>query len=130
MAYDKVKIFNDSLQIIREHKLYFIEDIVAYLPCAKPTFYDMFPPGSNELNELKEELSVNRVHTKVKMRKKWEDSDNATLQMGLMKLIGTEEEAHRLNGTKQEIRNTTPSVTIQTNDTGAATDLIDKLSNE
>jgi hypothetical protein len=30
------------------------------------------------------------------MRKKWYDSDNATLQMGLMKLIATPEEHKRL----------------------------------
>ena len=37
------------------------------------------------------------------MRSKWYKSDNATLQMGLMKLIGTEDEAHRLNGSSKKV---------------------------
>jgi hypothetical protein len=41
---------------------------------------------------------------KVSMRDKWYHSDNATLQIGLMKLISEDNEAHRLNGTKQEIK--------------------------
>ena len=72
------------------------------MPIAKPTFYDYFKVDSNEFNDIKEKLDANRVSTKVKMRKKWQDSDAPALQIGLMKLIATEEEAHRLNGTKQE----------------------------
>ena len=44
---------------------------------------------------------------KVEMRAKWYASDNATLQIGLMKLISDEDEAHRLNGTKREIKHDT-----------------------
>lgn len=103
MAYNDVeKIYAKALSVIKEHSLYFIEDVVAYLPISKPTFYEYFKVDSDEFNEIKEALDNNRVNTKVKMRKKWEESDNATLQIGLMKLISTDEEAHRLNGTKQE----------------------------
>jgi len=102
MAYDKDKIYKQALEQIKKHNLYFIEDVVAYLPISKPTFYDYFKVDSNEFNDIKEALDNNRVNTKVKMRKKWEESDNPTLQIGLMKLISTDEEAHRLNGTKQE----------------------------
>ena len=41
------------------------------------------------------------------MRKKWYKSDNPTLQIGLMKLISDDDEAHRLNGTKREIKHDT-----------------------
>jgi hypothetical protein len=44
---------------------------------------------------------------KVSMRQKWYESDNATLQIGLMKLISDDDEAHRLNGTKREIKHDT-----------------------
>lgn len=106
MAYDKDKLFEAALKAIDDNKLCFIEEVVAYVGCSKTTFYDYFKIDSNEMDTLKEAIQKNRVHTKVKMRKKWEDSENATLQVALMKLIATNEEAHRLNGSKQEIDHT------------------------
>ena len=41
------------------------------------------------------------------MRSKWFKSEQATLQVALMKLIGTDEEAHRLNGSRQSVDVTT-----------------------
>ena len=97
MAYDRVKIFEQAKEMIVKHKLFFVEDIVAFLPCAKPTFYDMFPPDSNELNELKELLEQNRVTLKVSMRSKWYTSNAPALQMALMKLIASPDELRRLS---------------------------------
>ena len=97
MAYDRTKIFETAKQKIVEHKLFFVEDIVAFLPCSKPTFYDFFPPDSNELNELKELLNQNRTELKVSMRSKWYKSNAPALQMALMKLIATPEELKRLS---------------------------------
>lgn len=97
MAYDRTEIFETAKQKIVEHKLFFVEDIVAFLPCSKPTFYDFFPPDSNELNELKELLTQNRTELKVSMRSKWYKSNAPALQMALMKLIATPEELKRLS---------------------------------
>lgn len=97
MAYDKLKIFEQAKEMIVKHKLFFVEDIVSFLPCAKPTFYDFFPPNSNELNELKELLEQNRVTLKVSMRSKWYTSNAPALQMALMKLIATDEELRKLS---------------------------------
>ena len=97
MAYDRLKIFEQAKEVIVKHKLFFIEDIVSFLPCAKPTFYDFFPPDSNELNELKELLEQNRVTLKVSMRSKWYTSNAPALQMALMKLIATPEELRKLS---------------------------------
>ena len=96
MAYDRKKIFEQAKEIIVKHKLFFVEDIVAFLPCAKPTFYDFFPIDSNELNELKELLEVNRTTLKVSMRSKWYTSNSPALQMALMKIICTDEERKKL----------------------------------
>ncbi len=97
MAYDRIKIFEQAKEVIVKHKLFFIEDIVAFLPCAKPTFYDFFPPESNELNELKGLLETNRTTLKVSMRSKWYTSNAPALQMALMKLIATPEELKKLS---------------------------------
>ena len=97
MAYDKKKIFEQAKEVIVKHKLFFVDDIVAFLPCAKPTFYDFFPPDSNELNELKALLETNRTTLKVSMRSKWYTSNAPALQMALMKLIATPEELRKLS---------------------------------
>jgi hypothetical protein len=97
MAYDRIKIFEQAKEVIVKHKLFFVEDIVAFLPCAKPTFYDFFPPDSNELNELKALLETNRTTLKVSMRSKWYTSNAPALQMALMKLIATPEELKKLS---------------------------------
>ncbi len=102
MAYDKLKIFNQAKEVIIKNKLFFVEDIVAFLPCTKPTFYDFFPPDSNELNELKELLETNRTELKVSMRSKWYKSNAPALQMALMKLLSTPEELRKLSMTTVE----------------------------
>ena len=93
MAYDKTELFEKAKQIIQsEHsdqRILFIEDLIAFLPCGKTAFYDHFPPEANETNALKELIEQNRVKLKTSMRGKWYDSENATLQVALMKLICT-----------------------------------------
>ena len=102
MQYDKQKIFEQAKDAINKNKLFFIEDIVAFLPISKPTFYDYFKVDSNEFNALKEMLDNNRIEVKSSMRKKWYDSENATLQMALMKIICTDDERKRLSMTHVE----------------------------
>jgi hypothetical protein len=97
MAYDRLKIFEQAKEMIVKHKLFFVEDIVAFLPISKPTFYDYYPIDSNEINELKELLETNRTELKVSMRSKWYKSNAPALQMALMKLIATPEELRKLS---------------------------------
>lgn len=100
MANDKNKIFEDAKRIVVDRQLFFIEDLVSFLPIAKKTFYEYFPIGSNESNTIKELIEANKVSTKALLMEKWFKSDAPALQIGLMKLIATDEQAHRLNGTK------------------------------
>jgi hypothetical protein len=97
MAYDKKKIFEQAKEMIVKHKLFFIEDIVAFIPISKKTFYDYFPIESNECNELKGMLEINRTELKVSMRSKWYKSNAPALQMALMKLIATPDELKKLS---------------------------------
>lgn len=97
MAYKKKEIFDKAKDAIEKHKLFFIEDIVSFLPCDKTTFYRFFKPESNEYNELKERLEKNRVALKVSMRSKWYKSNSPALQMALMKLIANPEELKKLS---------------------------------
>jgi hypothetical protein len=97
MAYDRKKIFEQAKEATVKHKLFFIEDIVAFLPCSKNYFYDHFPLDSNEYDELKGLLETNRTTLKVSMRSKWYTSNAPALQMALMKLIANPEELRRLS---------------------------------
>lgn len=99
MAYNRAKIFEQAKEQIVSKRLIFVEEVVAFLPIAKKTFYEWFPIDSDECKELKGLIETNKISLKTSMRKKWYDSDNATLQMGLMKLIATTEEHKRLSQT-------------------------------
>ena len=94
MAYDRKKIFEQAKEVIVKHKLFFIDDIVAFLPIAKSTFYEWKLEQSEELKEL---LEQNRVELKVSMRSKWYKSNSPALQMALMKLIANKDELKRLS---------------------------------
>jgi len=103
MAYDRKKIFEQAKEMIVKHKLFFVEDIVAFLPIAKKTFYEYFPLESNESNELKELLETNRTELKVSMRSKWYKSNAPALQMALMKLICNDDERKMLSMQQTDI---------------------------
>ena len=106
MAYNKTEIFETAKKKIVEHKLFFVEDIVAFLPISKKTFYEYFPVESDESNELKELLNQNKTELKVSMRSKWYKSNAPALQMALMKLIATPDELKRLSMQYNENNNT------------------------
>ena len=91
MAYDRNKIFKQAQDVIREHNLFFIEDIVAWLPCDKTTFYRFFPTECNEYNTLKKLLEDNKVRMKTSIRAKLYKGKGADL-IALYKMICTDEE--------------------------------------
>lgn len=124
MAYDKNKIFQQAKEMIVKHKLFFIEDIVSFLPCNKTTFYEFFPSQSNESNELKELLETNRVELKVSMRSKWYKSNAPALQMALMKLIASPEELRKLSMTYTDITSKDESINKPVN----ATEIMENIT--
>jgi len=105
MAYDKKKILKDALELIEKHHLIF--------------FYLWFTPECDELHDIKRLLDKNRISMKSNMRKKWYQSDNATLQVALMKLIATDDEAARLSGTPREQKQDKDALVIKWNDLNA-----------
>jgi len=103
MAYKTQDLFNTATEQIKLNRLIFIEDIIAYLPCSKPTFYEHFPNESDLYKKLVELLDKNKVELKVSMRSKWYKSNSPALQLGLMKLLGTPEELRKLSMTHQAV---------------------------
>ena len=101
MAYKTEDLEKKALAAIKRHKLMFIEHIVAYLPCSKETFYNH---KLHESDAIKKAVESMRVSRKTKMLSGWIDSEVPSLQIAAMKMISEEHEAHRLNGTKTEIK--------------------------
>lgn len=97
--YNKEDILQKAKDAVSKYKLIFIEEVVSFIPCSRSTFYEYFPDGSDGLDELKRLIEDNKVSIKASLRKKWYDSDNATLQMALYKLSSSPEEHKRLSQT-------------------------------
>jgi len=105
MAYDRKKIYNQAIDAIKENNLFFIEDIIAFIPCNKDTFYRFFPKGSDEYDTLKRLLEDNKIRTKSSIRAKLFKSQKAAELLALYRLICTPEEHQKLN--QQYIDHTT-----------------------
>lgn len=97
MAYKTEDLDKIAIEAIQKNKLIFIEDIISFLPCSKPTFYEHFPNESNIYNKLVGMLDKNRIELKVSMRSKWYKSNSPALQLGLMKLLANTEELKKLS---------------------------------
>jgi len=97
MAFDRDKLYQQAETAIKENNLFFIEDIIAFIPCSKQTFYDYFPVGSDEMDDLKDLLEQNKIRTKSAIRAKLYKSPKASELLALYRLICTPEERKMLN---------------------------------
>lgn len=97
MAYNKRKIYLQAEEAIKKNNLFFIEDIVAFIPCNKDTFYRFFPTDSDEYDKLRELLEDNKIKTKSSIRAKLWKSSKASELLALYRLIATPEEHKKLN---------------------------------
>jgi hypothetical protein len=104
MAYNKKKIYKQACEAVEKNNLFFVEDIVAWLPISKATLYEFFPLESDELNNLKNLLNINKTKTKSAIRAKLFKSDKAGELLALYRLICDNEERQKLNQQYIEMR--------------------------
>jgi hypothetical protein len=97
--YNREDLLKDSLAIIKKHKVCFIDDLVVHLPCCRSTFYHF---ELHKTDVIKQSIFSQRQFKKMKLRKGWENTENATLQMGLYKLLANDDELERLTNNKQK----------------------------
>ena len=95
--YDKSKIFEKAIKAIEDEELFFIEDIVAFVPIVKQTLYDYFPIDSYEMDTFKAMLNNNKIRVKSKIRKKLFKSEKAAELLALYRLVSSPEEHRLLN---------------------------------
>lgn len=103
MAYSRKRLYEQALQVIEERNLFFIEDLVAFLPCDRATFYRKFPQGCDECDNIKRSLETNKVRTKSAIRHRLFNMDNPTAQIALYRMIATPEERDAISTTKTDI---------------------------
>jgi hypothetical protein len=100
-AYDIDKIVDQTLLVIAKERLFFIEDIIPYLPCSRSWFFEK---NLDKLDSIKEALIKNKVELKVSMRAKWYKSNAPALQLALMKLISSDHERKALSTSYMETK--------------------------
>jgi hypothetical protein len=115
MAYDRAKIYQQAKEAIEKHKLFFIDDIVAFLPIARSTFYEWELDKSDELKEM---LDKNRVEVKSSLRSKWYKSNAPALQLALYKLIASPDEHRSLQMNYQDVTSEGKQVNVISLGTG------------
>lgn len=103
MAYSRKRLYEQAMQVIEERNLFFIEDLVAFLPCDRATFYRKFPQGCDECDSIKRALETNKVRTKSAIRHRLFNMDNPTAQIALYRMIATPEERDAISTTKTDI---------------------------
>ena len=101
--YDKQELVKMAEEAIKRNNLFFVHDIVAWLPCSNSTFYELFPDGSDELDYLKRLLNENKIRTKSAIRSKLFKSDKAGELLALYRLICTPDERRMLNPTSHGV---------------------------
>ena len=109
MAYDTKELEIKALEVIRKNMLVFIHEVASTMNLSRQTFYDH---GLDKLDSIKNELEANRNKLKCGLRKKWYESENATVQIALYKLIGTDDESDRINSQKQKVEHS-GNITLQ-----------------
>ena len=86
---------------IQDNKIYTIEMIFTFYPgISRSRFYDL---GLNKSDALKRELDNNKNRTRHSQLKRWEQSDNATLQIALYKTICSDDERKKLSQTYTDL---------------------------
>ena len=90
---DRKRIFEAVRdKVAKDDNIFFIESAIAYCPVSKPTFYDWFPPNSDEMKELNALLEKNKLKTKDYIRIKLRMSNKSSELLALYRMICTEEE--------------------------------------
>jgi hypothetical protein len=107
VAYNKEDLTQEVLCVIEENELVFFNEIEHYIEACKSTLENY---GLDKLGIVKGALAKNRVSTKRELRNKWKDSDNATTQIALYKLLSDKDEFSLLCG--QQIDHTSKGQSV------------------
>lgn len=104
-AQKKKRVLKMAIEAINKHKLFFINDLVAFLPVRMSTFYEYFPASSEEMELIRAEILKVKIQIKVGIRSKLFTMENPTAMIALYRLVSEPEEHRLLNQQYIEQRN-------------------------
>lgn len=107
MAYDKDKMLKKALMVIDRDDCVTLDELAKCLGIDRGTLYVW---EFNKKDEIKDAIESKKTEIKRKMRRRWRDSDNATLQIAEFKLLATDEEREAIS--QQTVKQDT-SLTVQ-----------------
>ncbi len=117
-----------ALKVIKDEKIFYIDEIASSIGMSRSNFYFY---GLDKMDIIIEAIEQTKISIKKKLRAKWEDSESATLQIALYKVIANDDETQRLNSDRGNNQNNAPTpppqVTIVFNndDVSVSTDIKD-----
>ena len=97
MALNKQELIDEALAIIPREEGVTLEEVWLFMGITRTTAFNY---QLNVVDEIKEAVLKEKIKVKKKLRRKWRDSDNATLQIAEFKLCSDDEELARLNTQK------------------------------
>lgn len=101
---EKTDYEKTALDILSKKKdIYFAYDLADEMGIARSTFYNN---QLDKLDSIKNAILHNRRNLKRGLRNKWYNSENATTQVALYKLLADEDELSRLNNNMDVSLNT------------------------
>lgn len=107
MAYtrkEKKEILEKAKADIKaDDNILFLDDVIAGMPISKKTFYEWWPKGSDEYNEMWRMINDNRVTVKKYIRLKLRLSGKASELLALYRMICTEDERRAINMNYMEL---------------------------
>ena len=105
MKYNREQIFEKAKEAIMANNLFFLRDVVAFLPCSKTRFYELFDSEKDNSDAYKDEmfaelvemLEGNKIKTKCEIRQKLGMGEKASELLALYRMICTPEERKEIN---------------------------------
>jgi len=107
IRYTKEYLLKKSLNVIEEHTPTTIEELISFLGCSKPTFYNKIKINSQEYEQIFDALKLAKLRVSNKLKAKILESDNPTLIISGIKIYGSDEDRQALNQNINVNANTT-----------------------
>ena len=101
MAYDRDELIKKALDLIEPEQVTDLGELAGVLGISPQTLYNH---ELDKLDDIKDAIAKVKRNIFNKMRRKWRDSENATLQIAEARLLSTDEQLERLtiNRVKQD----------------------------
>ena len=109
VKYTDDEIFEWAKEAITKNNLFFLKDVVAFLPCGTSRFYEACPSGSERSEYLKSMISDNIIKMKTAIRRQLFKNGKGGDLIALYKMICTEDERRALSMSYIDARHEMPN---------------------